>query len=325
MKASARLILTVDEAQKDHDRWLALRNKGLGGSDAGVVMGMNPYKGRLSLWMEKVGQKEPDDLSDNERVYWGIKNEANIADWFAEKTGKKVRKCGMMQSTTYPWLLANVDRLIVGEEAGLEIKTAGVNQRWQWVGDEIPDCYYAQCQHYMLVTGFEKWYIAVLIGGNEAIYKEVPRNESFISELLKREAAFWTMVENETMPEMDGSKDTDKTLSAMYPGAAEDSTLILPNTGDVVKIIEDRAHYAKAIADLEVFRDECDNKLKALMGNNEILIVGDTKVATWKNVAGRTSLDTKRLEKEMPDVYQKYVKVGKPTRRFAMVGEKKNG
>ena len=69
-------------------------------------------------------------------------------------------------------MIANVDRTVIGENAGLEIKTAGVSQYKKWKGDEIPDAYYCQCLHYMAVTGADYWYIAVLLGGNEARWKK---------------------------------------------------------------------------------------------------------------------------------------------------------
>lgn len=323
MSKDFKLILTVEQS-KDREKWLAVRRQGLGGSDAGTIMKLNPYKSRLTLWMEKTGQKAEDNLSDNQAAYWGTVFEEPIARWFCEQTGKKVRRCGTVQSTKHPWMLANMDREIVGEQAGLEVKTAGVKQYAFWKGDNIPDRYYCQIQHYMMVTGYTKWYLAALIGGNDAIIKEVPRNDKFIEELFAAEAGFWTLVENNIMPEIDGTPDTDTALTGMYPQAVDDSTLVTPRTAEIVSIIEDRLRFDKAINDLKEMRDECDNKLKALMGEREVLIVGDQKIATWKNVAGRNSLDARRLEKEMPDVYKKYLKTGKPTRRFTMVGGKEN-
>ena len=315
-----KIILTVEEARKDREKWLQVRSQGIGGSDAGVIMGLNAYRSKLSLWLEKTGKAEPDDLSDNERVYWGIKNEGNIADYFCEKTGKKVRRCGTMQSGEYPWLLANVDRLVEGEQAGLEIKTAGVSQYSLWKGDEIPDSYYAQCQHYMLVTGYEKWYIAVLIGGNEGIIKEVPRNEEFIEQLFHAEAAFWTLVENGIMPEVDGEEDTGKALSKMYPQAKEESVLQVPSTDELEKVFEDYDYYNKTIDNLTKLKTECVNKIKAVMGDNEVFIVGDGDTllhkVTWKNTSGRTTIDATKLKKECPKIYEKYKKVSAPSRRF---------
>ena len=170
--SSCELILKAGAPRED---WLRVRNLGIGGSDAGVILGLNPYKSPWQLWLEKTGQTEPDDLSTNEYVYWGTKQEPLVAERFFEETGKRVQRRGTLRSRTHPWMLANVDRMIVGEEAGLEIKTANAFAGKDWADDELPDSYYAQCLHYMAVTGYTKWYIAALIGGNHYVQKEIPR------------------------------------------------------------------------------------------------------------------------------------------------------
>lgn len=316
--AKTKVIMTVEEAAKDHEKWLAVRNKGIGGSDAGTIMRMNPYKGRLSLWLEKTGQKEPDDLSDNESVYWGTKLEDLIADYFTEKTGLKTRRCGTLQSVEYPFLLANVDRLIVGQNAGLEIKTAGVRQSSLWRDDEIPDSYYCQCQHYMLVTGCEKWYICALIGGNKGVIKEIPRNDGFIRDLLAAEVGFWTLVQNNIQPEIDdGLEDTAEALSLMYPQAVKDKQLEIESDEKLEEIFKEHARYKHLIKEMEKLVDECENKIKAVIQDNERAIIGEHKVS-WVNVAGRTGFDSKRLKEEQPEIYAKYKTVGKPSRKFTM-------
>ena len=316
-KATAILAMSVAEAEKDRAAWLALRNKGLGGSDAGVVMGVNPYKSRLTLWLEKTGQIEQPDLSDNEAVQWGIINEPNIAEWFSKKTGKKLRKCGTLVSVEHPWMLANVDRMIVGENAGLEIKTAGVKQSSRWKDDEVPDEYFCQCQHYMMVTGCDMWYLAVLIDGNKFVCKSIPRNDNFIRDLLTAEAAFWTLVESKIMPEVDGLKDTGKALQTMYPAAKPESVLELESTDELERLFDNHRTYIQSIKTMQQYVEECENKIKALMGENEAVKIGDHK-ATWSNMAGRVSVDKKRLQAELPDIYKAYTKVGKPSRRFSM-------
>ena len=81
---NCRLILSVKDAE-DHEKWLKTRDLGIGGSDAAVIMGLNPYKSSYKLWMEKTGQAEPEDLTGIMSVYWGTKNEPAIADWFQER------------------------------------------------------------------------------------------------------------------------------------------------------------------------------------------------------------------------------------------------
>lgn len=313
------LILSVKDAE-DHEKWLEARALGIGGSDAAVIMGMNPYKSPYQLWLEKTGQAEAPDLSDNQYVYWGTKNEANIADWFQEETGKKVKRLGTLQSREYPFMLANVDRTVVGENAGLEIKTAGVSQYRKWKDDEIPDAYYCQCLHYMAVTGADYWYIAVLLGGNEAKWKRIERNEEDIQHLIMAETDFWKLVETRTPPPVDGSDSCAAALSAQYKGGDPNYSIILPPDIDgVIASLEDD----KAIMDaLKKQITEKENRLKALLGNAEEGTTDHYRVL-WKTQAGRSSVPLAKIKKQTPDIYQLLeekgcITIGKPSRRFSI-------
>lgn len=313
------LILSVKDAE-DHEKWLKTRDLGIGGSDAAVIMGMNSYKSTYQLWMEKTGQVEPPDLSDNQYVYWGTKNESNIADWFQEETGKKVKRLGTLQSREYPFMLANVDRTVIGENAGLEIKTAGVSQYRKWKDDEIPDAYYCQCLHYMAVTGAGYWYIAVLLGGNEAKWKRIERNEEDIQHLIMAETDFWKLVEARTPPPVDGSDSCAAALSAQYKGGDPNYSIILPPDIDgVIASLEDD----KAIMDaLKKQITEKENRLKALLGNAEEGTTDHYRVL-WKTQAGRSSVPLAKIKKQTPDIYQLLeekgcITIGKPSRRFSI-------
>ncbi len=308
----AELVMTVEQ-MKDREAWLALRNSGLGGSDAAIIVGMNPWKSRLALWAEKAGQKAPEDLSGNQRVYWGQKNEANIADWFTEVTGKQVRRRGMMRSCEHSWMLASVDREVIGEKAGLEIKTAGVDQAKAWKEDEVPDMYYLQCQWYMAVTGYERWYIAVLIGGNEAVWKVIERNQDQIDFLIKEGEAFWKMVTDLIPPPPDGSESAGKTLAAMYPGGVKETIQL--DDPDIIVAYERMKHFEAAEKEAKEAREKYKQIIQKSMGDFEVAEISGNKV-TWKTQAGRTTIDSKRLQKELPDTYEKYKKVGNPIRVF---------
>lgn len=313
------LILSVKDAE-DHGKWLEARAIGIGGSDAAVIMGMNPYKSPYQLWLEKTGQAEAPDLSHVQAVYWGSKNEANIADWFQEETGKRVKRLGTLRSREYPFMLANVDRTVVGENAGLEIKTAGVSQYRKWKDDEIPDAYYCQCLHYMAVTGAAYWYIAVLLGGNEAKWKRIERNEEDIQHLIMAETDFWKLVEARTPPPVDGSDSCAAALSAQYKGGDPNYSIILPPDIDgVIASLEDD----KTIMDaLKKQITEKENRLKALLGNAEEGATDHYRVL-WKTQAGRSSVPLAKIKKQTPDIYQLLeekgcITIGKPSRRFSI-------
>lgn len=307
----AKLIMTVEEMQ-DRSKWLEMRKCGIGGSEAAAIVGLNPWKSAFQLWLEKTGQVEPEDLSDNEYVYWGNVLEQAVADRFCELTGKKVQRRGMLQDEEYPYMLASVDRMVVGENAGLECKTTNAFNNKAWVDDELPDSYYIQCQWYMMVTGCEKWYIAVLIGGNKFIWKEVPRNAADIEALRKAAVDFWSMVITNTMPPVDGSNDCSSALAEMFKGQ-KGLEIKLPAAAK--DCIERLSEIKETISNLEEQKKLSENELKVMLGDAEIGVIGEDRVS-WKVQNGRITVDSKRLKAERPEIYSKYSKVGNSIRVF---------
>lgn len=314
---AAKLILPISEMEKSREKWLELRNTGIGGSDAAAICGMSPWKSIFQLWLEKTGQADPEDLSDNEPIYWGNVLEDVVAREFTKRTGKKVQRRGLMQSVEYPFLLASVDRILVSENAGLECKTASGFKAKLWEGDEIPDAYYCQCQHYMMVTGCDKWYIAVLIGGQRFVWKEVPRCQPDIDMLLTQERIFWeeNVTQNIMPPVVDGSDSCRIALGKAYKGGDTEPIELSKNYGEMFDNIE------RLKAQIDICEKEIElnkNKLRQAMGNHENAILRDEKGAThritWKTQNGRATFDSKALKRDYPQTYEQYLKAGKPTR-----------
>ena len=109
------------------------RDKFIGGSDIGAILGLNPWKSAYTLWAEKTGRIEVEDISDKEAVWWGTNMEELVAKRFCMKTGKKVKKTTYEFSCKeYPFLVAHVDRLGVGEKFVLECKTTSARNRMNY-------------------------------------------------------------------------------------------------------------------------------------------------------------------------------------------------
>ena len=146
------------------EEWLRLRKTGLGGSDAGAVCGLNPYSSPMKVYRDKTC--EGIEEQDNEAMRQGRDLEEYVAQRFTEATGLKVRRSNYMyRSKEYPFMIADVDRMVVGEDAGLECKTVSAYNADKWEGGDIPLHYVLQCYHYMAVTGKRVWYIAAVILG----------------------------------------------------------------------------------------------------------------------------------------------------------------
>lgn len=310
------MAMTV-EAGKNREAWRGIRKQGIGGSDAGVIMGASPWKSPYALYMEKTGQLIPEDISGKEPVFWGTKLESVIADHWAERNGKRVARCGTLYRNDCPWLIANVDRLVVGEKAGLEIKTTSAYSDEEWrddaEGQHIPDVYYWQCMHYMLVTGLPTWYVAVLIGGQQYVQMTLPRDESAIRQLWEAEKDFWEgHVLKKIPPMVDGSASTADILETEFPGG-EPGPIDLTTEAEAIYTVLQQSKDRKKEAEAAI--KECGNKIKALMGDYEEARIAGHKV-TWKTYPGKTKVDDKKLQEEFPEIYAKVLKIGKESRVF---------
>ena len=294
----------ISTAGMSREDWLRLRKTGIGGSDAGAICGLNPYVSPMSVYRDKTCENVSD--TDNEAMRQGRDLEDYVAQRFMEATGLKVRRSNMLyRSDKYPFMIANVDRLVVGEDAGLECKTASAYNADKWKDGTVPMHYLIQAAHYMAVTGRKAWYIAVVILGKEFQFARIERDESMIANLIAIEEAFWnSYVVPQIMPPPDGSKACDEVLEQYFHKARKDS--MVPLIGFDEKLNR-RKELLDQIAELEKEQKQIEQEVKLFMQDNEIAASENYRV-TWSNVE-TARLDTKRIKAEKPEVYQDFVKV----------------
>lgn len=145
------------------EEWLEERKKGIGGSDAATILGLNPYKDNIKLWEEKTGRRQAEDISEKEYVKYGTNAEDLLRELFKLDYPKyEVRhdENTIIKHPKYPFLFASLDGTLIDKETGemgiLEIKTTNILQSMQkekWK-EKIPDNYYCQVLHYLNVTGY---------------------------------------------------------------------------------------------------------------------------------------------------------------------------
>lgn len=295
---------TIPTGKLTREEWLQLRRRGIGGSDASVIMGKNPYRSILQLWEEKTG-KLPVTDDGNEYTYWGNVMEPIIRKEFMNRTGLKVRqKHAMIIHKDYPYLFADVDGIVTderGEKCIFEAKTASQYKAEQWE-DGVPEEYILQVQHYLEVCGMDKAYIAALIGGNKFVFHTIYRDEELIRNLVSREKEFWEgCVLTGTEPVMDDSDATRDYLNQKYSDPIEGSIQLRENMKSVLAEYQDVDCKVK---ELEKQKIGLANQIKAAMGEYETGEVDGT-VVSWKKIS-RESLDSRRLRKEQPEVFAEY-------------------
>lgn len=303
-----KLVSTLKLAKGE---WLKYRKQGIGGSDAGAVCGMNPYCTAMQVYQDKITE-ETEDI-DNEAMRQGREFEDYVARRFMEATGKKVRRANaMFYNEEYPFMLADVDRMVVGENVGLECKTASPYMAEKWSDGNIPISYYIQCLHYMAVCNADAWYIAVLIYGREFKYYRIERDEEMIADLIRIEKDFWeNHVLKHQMPAPDGSKIADSVIAEYFKDSIAET---IPLTGFNDKI-KRRQELDKLIGKMENEKKQIDQELKLYLGEAEIAENEQYRVS-WKMVVSNR-LDEKRLKEEQPDIYSRYRK-STQSRRFTV-------
>ncbi|MES9751303.1 lambda-exonuclease family protein [Bacillus wiedmannii] len=304
----------VNTLNMDRAQWLQARTQGIGGSDVSAIAGLNKWKSVVQVFFEKTQAIEKEDIQ-SESAYFGNVLEEVVAKEFSKRTDLKVqRRNAILQHPEYPWMLANVDRLIVGERVGLECKTASEYLKKEWEDEEVPSAYLLQCQHYMAVTGYEAWWIAVLIGGNKFVHKKIERDEELIQYLIDIEKDFWlNNVEQNEPPMFDGSDASTDLLKHLYPESITDSFVSLGKQEEL--LIEARDQVDREIKVLQEQKAEYENKIKAKLGTNEVGGTENYKIY-WKSYT-TNRFDSKRFKAEHPDLFEQYVKESK-SRKFTV-------
>lgn len=197
--------------------WLDVRQNAVGGSDASAIIGMNPYKTNIDLWNEKTGRIAPEDISDKPYVKYGTNAEFHLRELFKldfPQFNVEYAENNMFVNDRFQWAHASLDGWLTdenGRKGVLEIKTTEILQSMQkekW-NQRIPDNYYIQVLHYLMVTEFD---FAVLKAQLKTIFDGVPyiqtkhyfiersEVESDIVYLATKESEFWEFVKSGKKP-----------------------------------------------------------------------------------------------------------------------------
>ena len=201
-------------------------------------------------------------------------------------------------------MIADVDRLIVGEDAGLECKTASAYNADKWKDGKIPLSYQIQCYHYMSVCNAQAWYIAVLIYGRDFKFYRMERDDEMLADLVRIEKDFWeNHVLKRVLPDPDGSKLADSVIAEYFKKSLAKT---IPLNGFNEKL-ERRQELAEIMAEMETEKKQIEQELKMYLGEAE-LAENEKYRVSWKAVDSQR-IDEKRLKAEKPEVYAEYQKI----------------
>ena len=290
-----RGIQRVSTKGMSREEWLMRRRKTIGGSDAAGIVGLSRWASPFSVWADKTGRAA--EKEDTEAMRQGRDLEDYVARRWMEESGKRVyRLPAMLYHPKYPFAHADVDRMVMGENAGLECKTTFSLDLKQFNGVEFPVQYYAQCVHYLAVTGADRWYLAVLAYGRGFFTFVLERDQAEIDALMAAEADFWKLVEQDTPPDADGSEATSAALREIFP-ISEQTTADLFGRDTVLREYMRLKEDKKA---LDTRIGEIENTIKADMGEAESGLCGSFHIS-WKS-QNRQTFQAKEFAKDHPSI-----------------------
>jgi len=303
-----------------HDEWLSFRRTGIGGSDASTILGLNPYSSLYTLYNDKMGLLPAKE--DTEAMRQGRDLEEYVAFRWQEATGKRCQRSNYMwRSLEHPYMIADIDREIVGENAALECKTTSVYNKSDFESGEIPLTYYAQCVHYMSVMGYDRMYLAVLVLNRGFYHYVIERDENEVKSLIKKEGDFWeSYIVPKIPPPIDGSESSIDTVEKLYPSESEEIGQIMLSS-KYVQILSDIGSMQETINSLKKAIEALRGGIMAEMGNAAIATAPGYRVS-WKS-SSRTVIDTKKLKNLYPNAYKECSK-SKRSRIFRVTKTKED-
>ena len=316
-KPALKLVRTRDLSR---DEWLTVRRQGIGSSDAAAAVGLNPYKSQLQLWMEKTGRDgalpvvDPND--DQSPMYWGTLLEPIVAAHYTRRSGHRVRRVNaVLQHPEHPWMLANIDREVVGasDVQILECKTAGIHGARLW-RDGVPEYVQLQVMHQLAVTGKQAADVAVLLGGQELQVFRIERDDTLIAQLVALEQQFWGYVERDQQPPADGSASAELALRCLYPRDSG-TTLDFSTDLEMSGVFSDLLAVREVITTQTALESQLKQRIQQRMGEatRAVFEIGEV---SWKRSKDGTSLDTTQLLKDHPEMAQTYAVTKPGNRRF---------
>lgn len=297
--------------------WLNARKNYITGTDIAALAGLNPYKGPMDVYADKMGLSM--DVLENEAMMWGRRLEALVAERYAEINSVELLPGNFL---TKHWMAGSPDRLVKNHSRGLEIKTTNSFSARAWGeegSDQIPDQHRCQVAWYMMLCDYPEWDVAVLIGGQEYRQYRVHRDIPFENSLIEMGSRFR---DNHLIPQMpppiDGSDSSSAYLKASFPKHT---------SGDMRCADEQDNHAASEILELKDSIKSAEakiayheNALKARIGDSSGMIGSGWK-CTWKTTKDTATTDWKGIVAEAgvgDDVIKKY-SIAKPgSRRFVL-------
>ena len=273
-------FIEIKRNESEKAAWLEKRKHYITGTDAGKLIGVSPWGGKFAVWLDKMGRAAP--VVETPAMKAGKKFESAILQTYAEEMNCKLEHVDGYQLITcdkYPRLGASLD----GWNHDLQIPVDAKNIKWKnekwgdaWT-DQFPEYYKAQLQVQMMVTGATFAHLAVMFSGQDFFIYSMEYDEGMAQKILDATEEFWPYVENDQMPEADGSDEATEYIKSEF--ARGDAAAVKEPTEEILEALKGLQKAKLDEKDAEKREAEFSNRIKVYMGDATVI----PGICTWKN------------------------------------------
>lgn len=273
-------FIEIKRNESEKAAWLEKRKHYITGTDAGKLIGVSPWGGKFAVWLDKTGRAAP--VVETPAMKAGKKFESAILQTYAEEMNCKLEHVDGYQLITcdkYPRLGASLD----GWNHDLQIPVDAKNIKWKnekwgdaWTSD-FPEYYKAQLQVQMMVTGATFAHLAVMFSGQDFFIYSMEYDEDMAQKILDATEEFWPYVENDQMPEADGSDEATEYIKSEF--ARGDAAAVKDPTEEILEALKGLQKAKLDEKDAQDRKTEFENRIKLYMGDATAI----KGVCTWKN------------------------------------------
>ena len=294
------------------------RTKSIGGTDISAILGLNPYKTALDVWLEKRGLSDP--VIESRAMRIGKRMEPVLLAEYEDETGRHAESWQQhLKHEEFEFLTGTPDAIVTSEPRGVELKTAGLRQidRWGEPGtDHVPEEYLIQCSWYMMLSNFELWDLAALLGGQDFRVYQIARNPELEAIMCEDALAFWSShVIADVPPELDGSESARRYVERQYRRNVQPlRQATLTEVPLLERLVDARLRWAA----IEEEKERCETIVKAAIGDTDGLEWVNGKV-TWKATKDSAKVDWEAVARHLgatPELVKEYTREKPGSRRL---------
>lgn len=273
--------------------WLEGRRRGMGGSDVPPILGLDPWRSGLDVWISKVQPLPPEPTTEEKfHLRLGKLLEPVIAGLYETETEREILALEpeIVEHLVYPELIGTPDRIVSGEKRVVELKSENLfADKFGDPGtDQIPDHYLLQCAHYMAVTNLDRCDVAVLHGGAKFAIYQLRRDLDLERTMIEQLREWWAAyVVKKVEPPLDASESWGNYLATKYPFNRAPMVEVTPaEYPDLMRHVYNVLNFQELMKDFKAKLELSRSAVKASLREN------DGYFGPWGKITWRTCKDS---------------------------------